>query len=193
MISLRRNGRCSAPPRMGAAEKLDRGQRTDCPRTSNDTETAPRRGRGNPPDYNSKVEERSHHDFDTQIRAHHCGGDLAYLGLAILGWGGFAAFFSHPALVALAIAYFVLFGIALFSGSNLSPGARDDPADRWVVFAFWLIGLLAAYLPAYTDRKGFWILDADRCSLCRQWRVAALARLCARAPLQRAGSYPARA
>jgi hypothetical protein len=22
---------------------------------------------------------------------------LAYLGLAILGWGGFAAFFSHPA------------------------------------------------------------------------------------------------
>ena len=26
---------------------------------------------------------------------------LAYLGLAVLGWGGFAAFFSHPPLVAL--------------------------------------------------------------------------------------------
>src|SRR5277367_6267841 len=25
---------------------------------------------------------------------------LAYLGLAILGWGGFAAFFSHPPLIA---------------------------------------------------------------------------------------------
>ena len=30
-------------------------------------------------------------------------GTAAYLGLAILGWGGFAAFFSHPALIALAI------------------------------------------------------------------------------------------
>ena len=28
---------------------------------------------------------------------------LAYLGLAILGWGGFAAFFSHPAFIALTI------------------------------------------------------------------------------------------
>src|SRR5437588_11730536 len=33
---------------------------------------------------------------------------LAYFGLAILGWGGFAAFFSHPALIALTIALFVL-------------------------------------------------------------------------------------
>jgi protein-S-isoprenylcysteine O-methyltransferase Ste14 len=86
---------------------------------------------------------------------------LAYLGLAILGWGGFAAFFSHPALVALAIVFFVLFGIALFTDSNLSPGVREDPADRWIFLAFWLIGLLAAYLPAYTDRKGVWTLDAD--------------------------------
>ena len=88
-------------------------------------------------------------------------GTLAYLGLAILGWGGFAAFFSHPALIALAIVFFVLFGTALFTDSNLSPGVREDPADRWVVLAFWLIGLLAAYLPAYTDRKDFWILDAE--------------------------------
>ena len=48
---------------------------------------------------------------------------LAYLGLAILGWGGFAAFFSHPALIALAIALSVLSGVALFSGGNLSPAS----------------------------------------------------------------------
>ena len=78
---------------------------------------------------------------------------LAYLGLAILGWGGFAAFFSHPALIALAIALLVLSGVALFSGGNLSPGEREDRANRWVIVAFGLIGLLAAYLPAYTDRK----------------------------------------
>jgi protein-S-isoprenylcysteine O-methyltransferase Ste14 len=136
---------------MGAAEKLDRGQRTDCPGTSNDTETT-----------TTAKWKRDHTVTSTpKFALITVVGTLAYLGLAILGWGGFAAFFSHPALVDLTIAYFVLLGIALFSGSNLSPGARDDPADRWVVFAFWLIGLLAAYLPAYTDRKGFWILDAD--------------------------------
>jgi hypothetical protein len=30
-------------------------------------------------------------------------GTLAYLGLPVLGWGGFAAFFSHPALIALTV------------------------------------------------------------------------------------------
>ena len=88
-------------------------------------------------------------------------GTLAYLGLAVLGWGGLTAFFSHPALIALAIALFVLSGAALFSRGNLSPGEREDRANRWVIPAFALIGLLAGYLPAYTDRKGFWTLDGE--------------------------------
>ena len=86
---------------------------------------------------------------------------VAYLGLAILGWGGFAAFFSHPALVALTVALFALSGAALFSQGNLSPGEREDRANRWVIVAFALIGVLAAYLPAYTDREGFWTFDGD--------------------------------
>jgi protein-S-isoprenylcysteine O-methyltransferase Ste14 len=86
---------------------------------------------------------------------------LAYLGLAVLGWGGFAAFFSHPALIALAITLFVLSGVALFSGGNLSAGVREDRANRWVLIAFGVIGLLQAFLPAWTDRKGFWTLDGD--------------------------------
>jgi protein-S-isoprenylcysteine O-methyltransferase Ste14 len=89
------------------------------------------------------------------------GATLAYLGLAILGWGGFTAFFSHPALIALAIALFLLTGVALFTEGNLSPGEREDRANRWVIVAFGLIGVLAAYLPAYTDRKGFWTLDGE--------------------------------
>jgi protein-S-isoprenylcysteine O-methyltransferase Ste14 len=67
-------------------------------------------------------------------------GTLAYLGLAVLGWGGVAPFFSS---------------------GNLSRGEREDRANRWVLVAFTLIGLLAGYLPAYTDRKGFWTLDGD--------------------------------
>lgn len=88
-------------------------------------------------------------------------GSLAYFGLAVLGWGSFAAFFSHPALIALVIVGFVLTGAALFSGGNLSPGEREDRGNRWVLAAFGVIGILMAYLPAYTDRKGFWTLDGD--------------------------------
>jgi protein-S-isoprenylcysteine O-methyltransferase Ste14 len=86
---------------------------------------------------------------------------LAYLGLAILGWGGFAAFFSHPARIALTVVTFALAGAALFTGGNLSPGEREDRGNRWVLAAFGLIGLLAAYLPAYTDREGIWTIDGD--------------------------------
>jgi protein-S-isoprenylcysteine O-methyltransferase Ste14 len=88
-------------------------------------------------------------------------GVLAYLGLAVLGWGGFAAFFAHPARTALAIVMLALSGAALFSRGNLSPGEREDWANRWVLAAFGVIGVLSAYLPAYTDRKELWILDGD--------------------------------
>jgi protein-S-isoprenylcysteine O-methyltransferase Ste14 len=88
-------------------------------------------------------------------------GTAAYLGLAVLGWGGFAAFFSHPALIALTIAVFALSGVALFAGGNLSPGVREDRANRWVLVPFAVIGLLDAYLPAWADRKDFLTLDGD--------------------------------
>jgi protein-S-isoprenylcysteine O-methyltransferase Ste14 len=88
-------------------------------------------------------------------------GTAAYAGLAILGWGGFRLFFSHPALIALVVVLCALSGVALFAGGNLSTGIREDRANRWVIAAFALIGFLNAYLPAYTDRKEFWTIDTD--------------------------------
>lgn len=82
-------------------------------------------------------------------------------GLAIFGGGGFSVFFSHPALVALAIATFALTFISLFAGGNISSGEQEDRGNRWVLAAFSVIAILIAYLPAYTDRKGFWTLDGD--------------------------------
>jgi protein-S-isoprenylcysteine O-methyltransferase Ste14 len=112
---------------------------------------------------------------------------LAYLGLAILGSGGLALFFSHPALVALTVALVAMSGVALFSEGNLSPRVREDRANRWVIIAFGLIGVLAAYLPAYTDRKGFWILDWETIRWLGVVLFAAggAAGLCARTPVQR--------
>src|SRR5262249_40074335 len=46
-------------------------------------------------------------------------GTAAYLGLAILGWGGWTAFFAHPARIALAVVLFVLAGVSLVAGGNL--------------------------------------------------------------------------
>jgi protein-S-isoprenylcysteine O-methyltransferase Ste14 len=88
-------------------------------------------------------------------------GTAAYLGFAVLGSGGLAAFFSHPALIALAFTLAVTAGAALFAGGNMSPGVREDRSNRWVIVAFGLIGLLDAYLPAYADRKELWTIDGD--------------------------------
>jgi len=84
------------------------------------------------------------------------GGTAAYVGLAILGWGGWPAFFSHPARGARAVALAVLAGISLCADGNLRPGLREDRGNRWVIGALALLGLLAASLPAYTDRKAYW-------------------------------------
>jgi protein-S-isoprenylcysteine O-methyltransferase Ste14 len=85
-------------------------------------------------------------------------GTLAYLGLAIVGWGGFSAFFAHPARIALAVILMALAVASLFSGGNLSPGEREDRGNRWVLIAFGAVGLLSAWLPAYTDRHGIWTM-----------------------------------
>jgi protein-S-isoprenylcysteine O-methyltransferase Ste14 len=89
------------------------------------------------------------------------GATTIFFGLAVLGWGGFVAFFSHPALTALALATFAISGFAYFAGGNLSTGVREDRANRWVIAAFAVIGLLFAYLPAWTDRNEIWTIDGD--------------------------------
>jgi protein-S-isoprenylcysteine O-methyltransferase Ste14 len=86
---------------------------------------------------------------------------LAYLGLAIWGWGGFTAFFAHPARIALTVMLFAMAGAALFTSGNLSSGEREDRANRWVLWVFGLIGLLSAWLPAYAERHEFWTFGGD--------------------------------
>jgi len=84
----------------------------------------------------------------------------AYLGLAILGWGG-APFFSNTPRIALAIVTLAMGLVAMFAGGNVSPGVREDRGNRWVLPVFAVIGLLAGFLPAYTDRIDFWTMDGD--------------------------------
>ena len=89
------------------------------------------------------------------------GGVVAFLGLAILGWGGFDAFFANPARIALVVVTAAVVVAGLLSSANLSTGEREDRSNRWIIGALGLVGLLSAWLPAYTDRKEFWVLDGD--------------------------------
>lgn len=74
---------------------------------------------------------------------------LAYLGLAVLSWGGFAAFFSHAALSVLVIASIVMAGTALFTAGNLSSGERED-RNRLSTFRSRRSNPARTYLPAAT-------------------------------------------
>ena len=83
-------------------------------------------------------------------------------GLGIWGWGGWAAFFAHPARQALLWVTLFLILVAMFSGSSgLSSGQKEDKDDRWVLVAFVVIAFLGAYLSAFTDRIGFLVLGGD--------------------------------
>ena len=64
-------------------------------------------------------------------------------------------------LISLVVVLFALSGAAFFAGGHLSPGVREARSNRWVLPVFGVIGFLNAYLPAYTDRVGFWIIDGD--------------------------------
>jgi protein-S-isoprenylcysteine O-methyltransferase Ste14 len=83
----------------------------------------------------------------------------AYLALAVLGIGGVDAFLAHPPLIALLVVTLLMVVAAMFTSGNLSSGEREDRGNRWVLVAFGAIGLLSAWLPAYTDRKEFWTID----------------------------------
>jgi protein-S-isoprenylcysteine O-methyltransferase Ste14 len=88
-------------------------------------------------------------------------GSLAYLGLAVLGWGGPAGFFAQPALVALALVLGVLAVAAFFAGGNVSPGVREDRGNRWVIPVFAAIGVATGFLSPWADRAGILVLDGE--------------------------------
>jgi protein-S-isoprenylcysteine O-methyltransferase Ste14 len=86
---------------------------------------------------------------------------LLQLGLAILGWGGFAPFFAHPPLVAVTVGTFAGGIASLFTKGNLSRGEREDRGNRWVLAVFGVLAILLSYFSAFTDRRGFWTIDGE--------------------------------
>jgi len=86
-------------------------------------------------------------------------GTAAYLGLAVLGLGPICGILLSPNANRADGRDFRDDWRSVFSPAEISvQGRREDRSNRWVLTAFGLIGLLNAYLPAYTDRKEFWTI-----------------------------------
>jgi hypothetical protein len=111
-------------------------------------------------------------------------GRLSRAGGARLG--GLEAFLSHPARVVLAIVAFVLAGVALLAGGNLSLGVREDRSNRCVIVA---MGLFCRPPPTHTESG----LSTAMQFADSAWRAKALACVRARRSLQRACGHSTRA
>jgi protein-S-isoprenylcysteine O-methyltransferase Ste14 len=88
-------------------------------------------------------------------------GPVVFLALAAAGWGGFGNFIAQPPFVAVGAVTFLLAGASLFTSASLSAGVREDRSNRWIIFVLLILGVVDAFVPAYTDRIDFWSLDGD--------------------------------
>jgi protein-S-isoprenylcysteine O-methyltransferase Ste14 len=79
----------------------------------------------------------------------------AFLGLAVAGAGGPSRFFSYPQLIAVSVVTIALGVVGLFSEGHIGSGVKEDRSNRWVIAALGVLGIIDAYLPAYTDRIDF--------------------------------------
>src|SRR5215472_11347785 len=67
----------------------------------------------------------------------------------------------EAAFIAVLVVFVLLLGAAMFTQGNLNPGEREDRGNGWVIWAITGLSLALAYVPAYTDRIGFWALDGE--------------------------------
>ncbi|MGP8253504.1 MAG: methyltransferase family protein [Terracidiphilus sp.] len=81
--------------------------------------------------------------------------------LAISAWGGFRAFFAHPAFIALTAVVACLILVAPCTGGNMNAGDKEDRGNRWVILALFCLAVLNAFLSPFTDRLGILTIDGD--------------------------------
>ena len=87
-------------------------------------------------------------------------GSLQF-AIAIVLFGGWKAFASHSALIALIVFTLAMMCIAPFSNVNLNSGEKEDRANRWVFVVFGVVALASAVIPSYADRVGLWTIDGE--------------------------------
>jgi protein-S-isoprenylcysteine O-methyltransferase Ste14 len=85
-----------------------------------------------------------------------------FLGLAVIGAGGWEVFSAHPAR--LAVFWITIASVVVGLFSSVEPfgqGKREDKSNRWIFLPILLISFLWMWLPAYCDRTDLWVIDGD--------------------------------
>ena len=81
--------------------------------------------------------------------------------LGVLGFGGWSAYFAHPARTLGVVSGVAMTIWALSSSVNLSSGVREDTAGRRVFVPAAAGTLLLFWLVPYLDRRDLFTIDGD--------------------------------
>ena len=85
---------------------------------------------------------------------------IIQIGLTILAWGDWAAFFAHPARTWLVIGSFLLLIVAWFTGSSgISGGEKHSESSKTVLYGFFAVILAVVLVPPFCDRRDLWVID----------------------------------
>lgn len=89
---------------------------------------------------------------------------LAYVALAVCGFGRLHGFFDDPARLAVCIAFVSLAALTPLCGCNVGMGVRHDLINNWIFVPLLLCGLFMGWIAAYSDRHDVWTFpgEADR-------------------------------
>jgi protein-S-isoprenylcysteine O-methyltransferase Ste14 len=88
-------------------------------------------------------------------------GFALWVGLGVLGFGSWSAFFGHPARVLAVVTGLLMTIWALASPVNLSSGEREDVADRVILVPSAAGILLLFWLLPYLDRHDRFTFGGD--------------------------------
>lgn len=84
-----------------------------------------------------------------------------FLALGAWGWGGFGPMLGHPARLGMFLVMVLVTLAAMFADISLEGFRRTKSPGLWMLGPITVYTIVIAYLPAYTDRAGLWVLDGD--------------------------------
>lgn len=89
------------------------------------------------------------------------GTSFGFVACAVLGAGGWEAFFSQPARGAAALVVLVAAAATCFTEVNASAGVRAGTNDGWLVLVVLVATPVLAWFPAWSERRGNGVIDGD--------------------------------
>jgi protein-S-isoprenylcysteine O-methyltransferase Ste14 len=86
---------------------------------------------------------------------------IIYVTLAIVAFGGFTAFFSNPARVAISISLILFAAITPLCGCHIAPAIEEHRGNDWIFPPLLVLGLTMGCLSAWADRHNHWTIGGD--------------------------------